>query len=157
MTYMTFRADGPNLIERADQLSAASTKALNASEAARPRREGRTRRPWIGSIAALASERREIFAIDQSERKTELCLKFVLPLPNHSSGGGHEDEIDPPPQKHFAENESRFHRLAGADIVCDQQVDPRVGARPSAAAEVGRRPDGCQPGMGPGTGPDRQR
>jgi hypothetical protein len=33
---MNFRADGPNLIERADQLSAASTKALNASERRSP-------------------------------------------------------------------------------------------------------------------------
>jgi hypothetical protein len=66
-----------------------------------------------------------MFAIDQSEGEAEFRLKFVLPLPNHSSGGGHENKINAPPQKHFAENQTCFHRLTGADIVGNQQIDPR--------------------------------
>jgi hypothetical protein len=46
-------------------------------------------------------------------------------LPNHSSGSGDENEINTAPQEHFAENKARFHRLAGADIVGNQQIDPR--------------------------------
>src|ERR1700678_249995 len=87
--------------------------------------EARTRRPRIGGIATLASEGGEMFAIDQSEGETELCLKLVLPLPNHSGGSGDENEINASPQEHFAENQTGFDRLAGADIVGNQQVDPR--------------------------------
>src|ERR1700730_12941904 len=66
--------------------------------------EARARRPRIGGIAALTSEGGEMFAIDQREGEAELCLKFVLPLPNHSGRSGDENEINAPPQEHFAEN-----------------------------------------------------
>lgn len=66
-----------------------------------------------------------MFAIDQSEGEAELCLKFVLPLPNHSSGSSDENEINASPQEHFAENQTCFHRLTGTDIVGNQQIDPR--------------------------------
>src|ERR1700674_5147872 len=66
-----------------------------------------------------------MFAIDQSEGEAELCLKLVLPLPNHSGGSRDENEINASPQEHFAENQTRFHRLTGADIVGNQQIDPR--------------------------------
>jgi hypothetical protein len=36
-----------------------------------------------------------------------------------------EDEINTPAQQHFAENQACFHRLTGADIVGNQQIDPR--------------------------------
>jgi hypothetical protein len=66
-----------------------------------------------------------MLAIDQSEGEAELCLKFVLPLPNHSSGSGDENKINPSPQEHFAENQTCLYRLTGADIVGNQQIDPR--------------------------------
>ncbi len=91
--------------------------------------EARSRGPRIGGEAALAPERGEIFAIDERERQAELGLKLVLPLADHSGRRGHENEIDAPPQKHFAEDQARLDGLAGADVVGDQQVDPRQPQR----------------------------
>ena len=91
--------------------------------------EARTRRPRIGAIAALASEGGEVFAIDEGEGEAELRFKLVLPLPNHSGRSGDENEIDAPPQQHFAKNQTRFDGLAGADVVGNQQVDPRKAQR----------------------------
>src|SRR5258708_5929771 len=87
--------------------------------------EPRARRPRIGGIAALASEGSEMLAIDRSKGQAELCLKFVLPLPNHSSRSRHENQINASPQEHFAENQTCFHRLTGTDIVGNQQIDAR--------------------------------
>jgi hypothetical protein len=86
--------------------------------------EARTRRPRIGGVAAPTSEDGEILAIDQCEGEAELRLKFILPLPNHSSRSGDKNKIDAPPQEHFPKNQACFHRLAGADIVGNQQIDP---------------------------------
>jgi hypothetical protein len=66
-----------------------------------------------------------MFAIDQSEGEAKLRLKFVLPLPNHSSRSGDENEINAAPQKHLTENQTGFHRLAGSDIIGNQQIDAR--------------------------------
>jgi hypothetical protein len=63
--------------------------------------EARTRRPRIGGVAAPTSEDGEILAIDQCEGEAELRLKFILPLPNHSSRSGDKNKIDAPPQEHF--------------------------------------------------------
>jgi hypothetical protein len=41
-------------------------------------------------------------------------------LPNHPCGGGDENEINAPPQKHFAQDQACFHRLTGADIIGNQ-------------------------------------
>jgi hypothetical protein len=35
-----------------------------------------------------------VLAIDQSEGEAELCFKLVLPLTNHSSRGGDQNEIE---------------------------------------------------------------
>jgi hypothetical protein len=66
-----------------------------------------------------------MFAVDQSEGEAEFGLKFVLPLPNHSGGGSDENEINAAPQKHFTEYQTCFHRLTGAHIVGNQQIDAR--------------------------------
>ena len=49
-------------------------------------------------------------------------FEFVLPLADHAGRRGDEDEIDPPPQQQFAQDEPRLDRLAGADVVGDQQI-----------------------------------
>ena len=85
-----------------------------------------------------------MFAIDQSEGEAELCLKFILPLPNHSSGSGHEHEINATPQQHLAENQTCFHRLTRADIVRNQQVDARKAqSLPQWKKLVGILVDAC--------------
>src|SRR4030081_3907781 len=63
--------------------------------------EPRTRRPRIRSIAALTSKGGEMFAINEDEGEAELCLEFILPLPNHSSGSCDQNEINTAPQEHF--------------------------------------------------------
>ena len=63
-----------------------------------------------------------MLAIDERERKTEFRLKLVLPLPNHSRGSGDENEINSPTQQHFAQNQTCFHCLAGADIVGNRRL-----------------------------------
>src|SRR3984893_3667174 len=73
--------------------------------------KARTGRPRIGCIAAVTSQGGEVFAIHQSEGEAKLCLKFILPLPNHSSGSCHEHEINATSQQHLAENQTCFHRL----------------------------------------------
>jgi len=38
-------------------------------------------------------------AVNQSEGEAEFCFEFVLPLPNHASGSGYDNEINASPQR----------------------------------------------------------
>jgi hypothetical protein len=66
-----------------------------------------------------------MLAINERERKTEFGLEFVLPLPNHSRGRGDGNEINAPTQQHFAQSQTCFNCLAGADIVGKAQGLPQ--------------------------------
>jgi hypothetical protein len=46
-------------------------------------------------------------------------------LPKHRRRRRNDDKVDPAPQQQFAQDEAGFVRFAEADIIGDQEIDPR--------------------------------
>ena len=87
-------------------------------------------------------------AVDDREPQPEPRLKFIRPLPKHRGRRRNDDKVDPTPQQQFAQDEAGFDRLAEADIIGDQQIDPRKYERFAQRFELIRveadaRPERC--------------
>ena len=67
----------------------------------------------------------DALAIDNIEGKTELAFQFILPLHRHGGWGRDDDVINAPAQQKLAGDQPGLDRLAEADVVGDQKVDPR--------------------------------
>ena len=79
--------------------------------------ETRTCCPRVCATSALAPQDRKVISVVECEREAELRLKLFLPLADHAGRRGQQNEIDPPPQQEFAQDESRFDSLARPDVV----------------------------------------
>jgi hypothetical protein len=104
--------------------------------------------PWINRESALPPYRGDTGAVDDCEPQPEPRLKLIRPLPEHRGRRGNDDKVDPTPQQQFAQDEAGFDRFAEADIIGDQQIDPRKYERFAQRFELIRveadaRPERC--------------
>ena len=67
----------------------------------------------------------EVVSVNDRECQAKLSFQFVLPLAHHAGRRGDDYVVDPPAQEQFANHKTSLDRLAQANIVSDQQVDPR--------------------------------
>ncbi len=81
--------------------------------------KARPGRPRVRAVAPLASEDRQIVAVDDREGEAEFRFEFALPLSDHAGGRSDEDKINPPAQQQLAQDEPRLDGLARADVVGD--------------------------------------
>ena len=87
------------------------------------------RGPGIGTVTAIAAHRRQVLAVDDDERQTELGFEFVLPLPHHAGRRGDHGEIDTAAQQHLAQYQAGLDGFARTDIIRNQQVHARQAER----------------------------
>ena len=113
------------------------------------------RAPGVDAEAALAADPRHVVLVEDLEGQAEAALQFVLPLEEHRRRAGDDDFADLLAEEQLAGDQPGLDGLAQADVVGDEQVDPRqqqglaqrlklVGVEPDAGAE--RRLE--QPGVG---------
>ena len=104
--------------------------------------------PGIDREAALAAHCPDKGTVDNREAQPEPRLKLIRPLPEHRGRRGNDDKVDPTPQQQFAQDEAGFDCFAEADIIGDQQIDPRKYERFAQRFELIRveadaRPERC--------------
>jgi len=58
--------------------------------------------------------------VQDLEPEAEFGLEFVLPLCSHGRRGGHEHEVDAPPQQQFTEDLASLDCLSKTNVVSDQ-------------------------------------
>ena len=87
--------------------------------------EARAGVPGIDAEAAAPAELGQPLTIDNREAQAELGLQLVLPLQRHRRRCRDDDEVDAPAQEQLAQHEPGLDGLAQADIVGDQEIDPR--------------------------------
>jgi hypothetical protein len=63
------------------------------------------------------------------ETQPETGLQPIGPLPQHRGWRCYDDEIDSSAQKQLAQDQAGLDRLPEADVIGDQQVDPRQQKR----------------------------
>jgi hypothetical protein len=83
------------------------------------------RPPGVDPITALAPRRRDVVAIEDDEAEPEPGFHLFLPLQQHARRRGDHDGIDPTTEQQLARDETCLYGLAEADIVGDEEVDPR--------------------------------
>ena len=104
--------------------------------------EGAAGSPDIDAEAVLATHRGDELAIDDLEGETELRAQLVLPLQGHRRRRGNQGEVDASAQQQLAQDQAGLDRFAEADIVGDQQIDPRQLERLAERKElIGVEPD----------------
>ena len=87
------------------------------------------RRPGVHGEAPLAPHARHVGAVEDGEREAEARFHLVAPLLQHRRRTRHHDPVHPPAQQQFTRDQPRLDRLAEADVVGDEQVDPRQTER----------------------------
>ena len=81
--------------------------------------------PWIDREAALPPHRGDKGAVNDLEPRPEPRLMLFRPLPKHRRRRRNDNKVDATPQQQFAQDEAGFDCFAEADIIGDQQIDPR--------------------------------
>jgi hypothetical protein len=71
-----------------------------------------------------ATDLRDTLTVNDNEGEPELVFEPIPPLNRHRRRPRDHDKIDSPPQQHLAHDQASLDRLAEADIVRDQEVDP---------------------------------
>ena len=86
--------------------------------------ESDMRTPRIDAEAARTPHLLHVFLVENHEGQTEAGVQFLLPLQEHGRGAGHDDLAHLLAQQQLAGNEPGFNRLAQADVIGDEEVDP---------------------------------
>ena len=89
----------------------------------------RMRRPGVHGEAPLAPHAGHVRAVEDREREAEARFHLVAPLLQHRRRTRHDDPVHAPAEQQFAGDQSGLDRLAEADVVGDEQVDPRQAQR----------------------------
>ena len=117
------------------------------------------RRPGVHRIAPLLAALGDEGAIEDGKRESKAALELVLPLEDDGRRTGDDDPTDLLAQEELAEDQARFDRLADADVVRDEEVDPWQKERFAQRLElIGLDLDAStirgleQPGIGGGDG-----
>ena len=87
------------------------------------------RRPGIDAIAALLSYPGNVILVENLKDHAEALLQLLLPLEQHRGRAGDNDVLDLLPEQEFAGNQPGLNRLSKADIVGDEEVNPRQAER----------------------------
>jgi hypothetical protein len=85
--------------------------------------------PWIGGVTALAARAGHEIAVVDDEGQAEAIFQLVLPLLEHRGGAGYDDAPHLLAHQQFAQDKTGLDGLAEADVVSDEQVDPRQRQR----------------------------
>src|SRR5690606_23109182 len=80
--------------------------------------------PRVDAEAPLAADPLHVLLVEDFEREAEAALEFLFPLEQHRRGAGNDNLADLLPQQELPSNKTGFDRLAEADVVGDEQVDP---------------------------------
>ena len=86
--------------------------------------ESRVRAPRIHAVAPLAPRPRHVVLVENLEGQTEAGLQFVLPLREHRGRAADDDLSDLLAQEQLAGDQPGLDRLAEANVVGDEQIDP---------------------------------
>ena len=100
------------------------------------------RGPRIGPEATVATDLRQVLAVQNLEEEAEPLLHFALPLLQHRWRRGDDDGADLPPGEQFAEDQAGLDGLAESGVIRDEEVDAREPQRTAAGAAVFRRASG---------------
>jgi hypothetical protein len=65
------------------------------------------------------------YAIDDSEGETEFRFEFIFPLRCHRRRRGHDNQVNPPAQEQFANNEPGLDGFSQPDVIGNEEVDAR--------------------------------
>jgi hypothetical protein len=82
-------------------------------------------RPWIHVQAPPPPEFPHQLTVHDPKLQTELVPHLIPPL-NLNRGRAHNDDTaDPVPEDQFLSDQSGLNRFAEADIIGDQEINPR--------------------------------
>jgi hypothetical protein len=109
-------------IEKPGSVSAIDQKPVRDEKPA-------TGSPWIHRKTAFPPHLGEKRTIEDRETQPEASLQLIRPLPQHRGRRCYDDEIDPSPQQQLTQDQAGLDRFTEADIIGDQQINPRQQKR----------------------------
>ncbi len=87
--------------------------------------EAVVRRPGVDAEAPLLADAVDVGAVEDLEDQAESALHLLPPLQEHRGRAADDDVGDLAPQEQLAGDQPGLDRLAEADAVGDEEVDPR--------------------------------
>ncbi len=114
------RREPPEPLAKTDEVVLVTEQGVADEELA-------VRGPRVDPEASLAAACVDVRLVHDHEAETEPLRKLVSPLEQDGRRARDDDSVDALAKEKLLEDEPRFDRLAQADVVRDEQVDPRKG------------------------------